>query len=195
MTEETFLNAVGLLDDCYIEAYLQAKENAAKRARSVTLKRWSLVAACLALVILASYAVSYIPVEYDTGDMIENSHLHSAQLKSNVWIYYVSDRGWIRRERVKMYASTENRFDVWKELNHIGEDVKLLSSTVTGYHYVYDENGEVFAVSFEDDPELTVHLTVSANICSYDHYEKMLKCLKRTLVNHSSYDQCEINLV
>lgn len=195
LNKELLMDAVGMLDDELITNHLRMRERLKKR-KAVAWKRSSLIAACLAVVMLISYGASYIPKTYETGYQppYQNPH-HLAEFTTkpkSFWVYYVNDLGLVQRERVKMYGG--EWFLVWKELNGIGDDVQLVKSETTGQIPIYyDENGDLQGASIGVYRIWTV--TLSIDLTKYDHYEKLLKSLFKTMRAVSDADEIRLAYV
>ena len=189
------MDAVGMLDDELITNHLRMRERLQKR-KIVAWKRSSLIAACLAVVMLISYGASYIPKTYETDYQppYRNPHLmsYSEPKQKSYWVYYVNDLGLVQRERVKMYGG--EWFVVWKELNGIGDDVQLVKSETTEHIPIYyDENGDLQGASMGVYRIWTV--TLSIGLTKYDHYEKRLKSLFKTMRAVSDADVIRLAFV
>ena len=195
LNKELLMDAVGMLDDELITNHLRMRERLQKR-KIVAWKRSSLIAACLAVVMLISYGVSYIPKTYETDYQppYRNPHLmsYSEPKQKSYWVYYVNDLGLVQRERVKMYGG--EWFLVWKELNGIGDDVQLVKSETTEHIPIYyDENGDLQGASMGVYRIWTV--TLSIGLTKYDHYEKRLKSLFKTMRAVSDADEIRLAYV
>lgn len=178
--------AMDHIDSDLIERYFRTKERMSdgfRKKRKKTVKRWLLAAACLLLAMGITYGISYVPVtpdidyEYDESQMV-------ARIKSNVWIYYVGPLGTMHRERVKIYGNMDCRFEAWKQLNGLGEEVRLVERIYEdNYIQMYDENGVWQGVTTPEDFQITEHLTVSAEIRNYKNYERLLRSLELTVLD------------
>jgi hypothetical protein len=196
LNKELLMDAVGMLDDELITNHLRMRERLQKR-KAVAWKRSSLVAACLAVVMLISYGASYIPKTYETDyqppDRNHEHHVaYSEPKQKSYWVYYVNDLGLIQRERVKMYG--DEWFLVWKELNGIGDDLQILKSERTGRIPIfYTEDGDLEGYSIGVHYIWTV--TLSDDLTEYDHYEKRLKSLFKTMRAVSDADEIRLAYV
>jgi hypothetical protein len=195
LNKELLMDAVGMLDDELITNHLRMRERLQKR-KIVAWKRSSLIAACLAVVMLIGYGASYIPKTYETDYQppYRNPHLmsYSEPKQKSYWVYYVNDLGLVQRERVKMYGG--EWFLVWKELNGIGDDVQLVKSETTEHIPIYyDENGDLQGASMGVYRIWTV--TLSIGLTKYDHYEKRLKSLFKTMRAVSDADEIRLAFV
>ena len=196
LNKELLMDAVGMLDDDLITNHLRMRERLKKR-KAVAWKRSSLVAACLAVVMLIGYGASYIPKTYETDYQLpyQNPHHMSAigTKSKSYWVYYVNDLGLIQRERAKTMYGAE-WFLVWKELNGIGDDVQLVKSETTGQIPIYyDENGDLIGASIGVYYIWTV--TLSDDLIKYDHYEQLLKSLFKTMRAFSDADEIRLAFV
>ena len=159
MTDKIWLKATGEIEDRYIENYLLAKEKAKKKAKSIKFKTWGAIAACLAVVMLASYGVSYIPKkEYVFRD---NTDLSKAQ--HDIWVYYVGSHNVMLRERVRYYSGPgfKPRFMLWKEYNNIGDDVEIVEYNLEGQELFIDKTGNVARRLPASDEYLEYYITIS----------------------------------
>ena len=177
--------AMDHLDSDLIERYFRTKEKMSdgfRKKRKRTLKRWLLAAACLLLAMCITYGISYVPVTPDIDYEYDESQM-KGRIKSNVWIYYVGPLGVIQRERVKIYGKMECRFEAWKQLNGLGEDVELLEyKHEDNQIYLYDENGVWQGWTTPEDFRMTEYLTVSAEIRNHKNYERLLRSLELTVL-------------
>ena len=186
MTDMIWLKATGEIEDRYIENYLLAKEKAKKKAKSIKFKTWGAIAACLAVVMLTSYGVSYIPKkEYVFRD---NTDLSKAQ--HDIWVYYVGSHNVMLRERVRYYSGPgfEPRFMLWKEYNNIGDDVEIVEYNLEGQELFIDKTGNVARRLPASDEYLEYYITISNDILNYPNHEMLLKALEKTLANDTSID-------
>lgn len=190
LNKELLMDAVGMLDDELITNHLRMRERLQKR-KAVAWKRSSLVAACLAVVMLIGYGASYIPKEYNFEGSEENSHLMGVAVKKDYWIYYVSESGLLQRERVRDYGSTESRFNAWKHFNGLGEDVQLVRyEHVNNNVVIYDEEGKHMGERLGDWH--AIKITVSSDIKNYKNYEKKIQALEKTYLEMR--DACYITI-
>ena len=186
LTDMIWLKATGEIEDRYIENYLLAKEKAKKKAKSIKFKTWGAIAACLAVVMLTSYGVSYIPKkEYVFRD---NTDLSKAQ--HDIWVYYVGSHNVMLRERVRYYSGPgfEPRCMLWKEYNNIGDDVEIVEYNLEGQELFIDKTGNVARRLPASDEYLEYYITISNDILNYPNHEMLLKALEKTLANDTSID-------
>ena len=186
ITQDTLLDAIGALDGDLIDGYFIMRQRLIRKksARRVAPRRIiAAIAACLAVVMLASYGFSYVPTEYNLEHL--NKVVDSNErniIKKNIWVYYVNDLGLINRERVKTSGLTNERFELWKYMNGIGNDVKLLDHVTTNNNInVYDENGKKIGETSVENMEYKLNLTVSKEIMNYENAQKLLRCLEKTM--------------
>lgn len=202
MNKYLVADAISYLDTDLLAEHLKKKEklkNKSNSKKKMSILKWSgVVAACLVVVILATFVVQYIPVSYEldycyTGSNGEDAYI----LDENVWIYYVEGEN-IRRERVNLPCTAENVFITWKYLNDIGDDVVLIS-------YEIKSNGIWDSSSFEgegvDDYKQgnyrVLNITISKNIENYiegKNYNNLITSLKRSLTEYSNLDFDEVNV-
>lgn len=192
MNGNIILDAMDYVGDDLIDDYFRLRaQYESKKKRPWTRARWaSLVAACLAAVILGTYGVQYIPKRYDLE--YEDSRQQGAWKPRNMWIYYVDQNNEIKRERVRLDVPTiRNRIITWKHLNGIGDEVWV---TNTGYSRNDVKRGEDGSFIWDETVETqhTARITLSDDIKEYDGYELLLEALKKTELQFA--DECEITL-
>ena len=191
MTDKIWLKATGEIEDRYIENYLLAKEKAKKKAKSIKFKTWGAIAACLAVVMLASYGVSYIPkkhYELGTHDTDKNCAIQPL----DVWVYYVGPFDMMLRERVRLYPERisggfEACFVAWKDYNNIGDDVELLENRTEGQTVIVNELGDRVRIRVPGEV-LHCYMTVSNDILNYPNHEMLLEALEKTFANDTHID-------
>ena len=202
MNKYLIADAINYLDTDMLAEHLKKKEKLKSRSKSgkkTSIIKWSgIAAACLVVVILATFVVQYIPVSYEldycyTGSNGEDAYI----LDENVWIYYV-DGSNIRRERVNLPCTAENVFITWKYLNDIGDDVVLIS-------YQINSNGIEDSSSFEGEDVdnykqgnyRVLNITISKNIEKYiegKNYNDLITSLKRSMTEYSNLEFDEVNV-
>lgn len=177
-----------LIDDCF---RLRAQYES-KKKRPWTRARWaSLVAACLAAVMLGTYGVQYIPKRYDLE--YEEGRQQAFLKEDTVWIYYVNQDRKIKRERVYLERPTmQNRLIVWKHLNGIGDEVWVTRTRYKQNNVKRGEDGLLIWDETVDEIRVTAYITLSDNIKEYDGYELLLESLRKTELHFA--DECEITL-
>ena len=202
MNKYLITDAISYLDADLLAKHLEKKENLKNKAsieKKKSILKWSgIAAACLVVVILATFVVQYIPVSYEldynyTGSNGEDVYI----LEKNVWIYYV-DGSNIRRERVNLPCTAENIFITWKYLNDIGDDVVLIS-------YQINSNGIGDSSSFEGEDVdnykqgnyRVLNITISKNIENYiegKNYNNLITSLKRSMTENSNLECDDVNV-
>lgn len=202
MNKYLVTDAISYLDADLLAKHLEKKENLKNKAsieKKKSILKWSgIAAACLVVVILATFVVQYIPEIYEldynyTGSNGEDVYI----LDKNVWIYYV-DGSNIRRERVSLPCTAENIFITWKYLNDIGDDVVLIS-------YQINSNGIGDSSSFEGEDVdnykqgnyRVLNITISKNIENYiegKNYNNLITSLKRSMTEYSNLEFDEVNV-
>ena len=185
MTDKIWLKATGEIEDRYIENYLLAKEKAKKKAKSIKFKTWGAIAACLAVAMLTSYGVSYIPKKeyvFEAGDLSKAQH--------DIWVYYVGPHNVMLRERVRYYGGpgVDPRFMLWKEYNNIGDDVEIVKYKLDGQTLIIDKTGNVARVPPTSDEYLEYYITISNDILNYPNHEMLLEALEKTFANDTHID-------
>ena len=186
MTDKIWLKATGEIEDRYIENYLLAKERVKKKAKSIKFKTWGAIAACLAVVMLASYGVSYIPKK----EYVFRSYGDTSIIQHDIWVYYVGSHNVMLRERVRYYSGPgfEPRFMLWKEYNNIGDDVEIVKYNLEGQDLFIDKTGNVARRLPASDEYLEYYITISNDILNYPNHEMLLEALEKTLANDTSID-------
>ena len=184
MTKQTFIKAVGLIDDSYIAAYLNAAQHITTRAKTHTqaLRRriTALVAACLVAAILVPIGVHFVPVTYDLNYQEDGDTFYYTG--GFHWIYYTTDSGRITRKNVYVKPGTTPNIDniiiIWKHLNHIDDDVRF------DYNRYATKNNR---------PCLNV--SVSENIQNYPDFEGKLEALRCTIIGNFVYEYVEFEII
>ena len=192
MTDKIWLKATGEIEDRYIENYLLAKEKAKKKAKSIKFKTWGAIAACLAVVMLTSYGVSYIPKNYELGT--HDTGNDSAIQPLDIWVYYVGPFDMMLRERVRITpprpgdgGGVKGCFMVWKDYNNIGDDVELLERRIEGQTFIVNELGDRVLIIVPGEV-LDCYVTVSNDILNYPNHEKLMEAFEKTLVKTYEVD-------
>lgn len=202
MNNYEFADAISCLDAEILEKHLEKKDKLRvklKNRKKTRILKWSgVVAACLAVAIMTTFAVQYIPVSYDLDySYIGNNGEDSFVLDENVWIYYV-DGSNVRRERVNLPCTAENVFITWKYLNNIGNDVVLISCQINS-NAIWDPSmfeGEPFD-NYKLGDYYILNLTISKNIEKYIEgrdYNNFIVSLKRSMTEYSNIDFDEVNV-
>ena len=195
MTNTNLLQAMGRIDPKLIAD--AAPDVAQKKSVNKTWVKWaSAVAACLVLVISATFITQYIPTEYNLNySYVDANGRETFIADKNVWVYYV-DNGDIERERVKLPCTAENVFITWKHLNSIGDDVKLLECKITsnGKEITSDFDGKD-VVNYNQGDYFVLNITVTKNLQSYEGCEVLVDSLKKSMSEYSNIDFDEINVL
>ena len=192
MNGELILDAMDYVGDDLLDEYfaLRGKYEARKAKKLRTKRRWiSLAAACLAAVMIGTYAAQYIPKEYDLEYEDSQGGAVAAMAERNVWIYYVNQNNKIKRERVRLKPTIRNRFTVWKHLNGIGDEVWLMKASSIRNDVKRRDDGSLI---WDENVEtrVTAYITISENIKEYEGYEDLLKSLEKTMLECA--DECRI---
>lgn len=196
MNGNMILDAMEYVGDDLIDEYFCLRSKYEKEKKQRWSKRhWAtLVAACLAVVVVGTYAVQYIPKKYDLDYMLQTEYdemARGAPLSENKWIYYINDYGLMRRERVYFENPVlANIFITWKHLNGIGDDVKLLSSKTISNRIDPAEYGGAIG-QYPPDCFISI-VSISKSIKKYDNWERMVDSLRKTLLKDC--DSCQIVL-
>ena len=131
MKREKISEAMGNISSRHIKEAAEFKaEEKPHRSKTHWVKWASLAAACMVLVVMATFAMQYIPTEYNLNySYVDATGRETYIADKNVWIYYV-DKGEIERERVKLPCTAENVFITWKHLNSVGDEVELIECKI-----------------------------------------------------------------
>lgn len=195
MTNTNLLQAMGRIDPRLIAD--AAPDVAQKKSTNKTWVKWaSLAAACLVLVISATFITQYIPTEYNLNySYVDANGIEMFIANKNVWVYYV-DNGDIERERVKLPCTAENVFITWKHLNSIDDDVKLLECKITsnGKEITSNFDGKDI-VNYNKGDYFVLNITVTKNLQSYKDCEVLVGSLKKSMSEYSNIDFDEINVL
>lgn len=201
INKNQFSDAMSGLDVETVERYLRAEQaclhKKAKRRRTRILA--ALVAAVLALAMLASFAI--VPLIPKTYDLNYEFPKHQLANKS-VQIYYATESGELKNERVKLPDTENNVFLTWKHLNTVGDEVQLLGYTV---HTEEDANTAVvpntlwdylaMQVMGQTDGEKTVTATLSPQITSYENYDALIESLIRTIAKYAGIPTEQVKIL
>lgn len=199
MTQEKLIDAITDLDSDILNRYFDMKADLAtkKKPKKRTLVKWaSLAAACMVLVVMATFAMQYIPTEYNLNySYVDANGRETYIADKNVWIYYV-DSGDIERERVKLPCTAKNVFITWKHLNTIGDEVELIEYKIVsnGNESTSDFEGEG-VVNYEQGDYFVLNITVTENLQSYEAYEELIDSLEKSMSEYSNIDFDEINVL
>ena len=195
MTNTNLIHAMGHIDPKLIAD--AAPDVPQKKSVNKTWVKWaSTVAACLILVISATFITQYIPTEYSLNySYVDANGRETFIADKNVWVYYV-DNGDIERERVKLPCTAENIFITWKHLNSIGDDVKLLEYKITsnGKEITSNFDGKEIA-NYEQGDYFVLNITVTKNLQSYEDCEALVDSLEKSMSDYSNIDFDEINVL
>ena len=199
MTQDKLADAITELDSDILERYVRMKKTLAEKKKpkgSAWLKWASAIAACLVLVIAATFFTQYIPTEYNLNySYIGTNGKETYIADKNVWVYYV-DNGDIERERVKLPCTAENVFITWKHLNTIGDEVELIECKIVsnGNESTSDFEGEG-VVNYEQGDYFVLNITVTKNLQSYEDYELLIDSLEKSMSEYSNIEFDEINVL
>ena len=184
------LEAIGEID----EKLLENKNKKPKKALIISL---AAAVACIALIF-----TSYFPFEKGSDIPAPNSKNEvvsggTAVLASDdIDIYYV-ENGEIKSEVKYLDCAPETIFNAWKVINHIGEEVKMISSKVESNATTsrYEIAGqEVVAHTVGD--YFIYNLTVSKELENYygENQNLLLESLEKTMTGFSHIGYDEFNL-
>ena len=128
MKAETLLEAIGLVDG---DLVLQAHEAGKPRRTS---RRWIIggVAACLALAVMLP-AVMFLHKSNGVYGESDSSDIGTAGLR-DYRIYYV-DGSALGCISVRLQAAPQERFNAWKDVNHIGDEVEFIEENAEADSY------------------------------------------------------------
>ena len=126
MKPQDILNSMDKIDENHIEN--------ARRPKKHNIAMWiavGAVAACLIFVLVSPLKSIFKEVDYSepTADIdLEFSReilIETAPLMEDVWIYYV-EKDEIKKISIFLTVDPKVVFDMWKDQNWIGEEVKLI---------------------------------------------------------------------
>ena len=196
MKREKISEAMGNISSRHIKEAAEFKaEEKTHKSKTAWVKWASVAAACMVLVVMATFAMQYIPTEYNLNYSYVGANGKETYIADkNVWVYYV-DNGDIERERVKLPCTAENVFITWKHLNNIGDDVKLIECKIVsnGNESTSEFEGEG-VVNYEQGDYFVLHITVTKNLQSYEGYEELINSLEKSMSEYSNIDFDEINV-
>ena len=194
------MEAIGSIDDKYIERYFiikennaQSKTNAKQKAVKSKIKFAVAVAACL--LIVCATTILILPKKFDlnysyTGDNGEDTWIE----EKVITIYYCKD-GKTKSERVKLPCSLKNVFTAWKYLNNIEDDnVFLLTAKITNDGHMVEKNG---VVEFIPGTHQTLTIVISKDLLKYindENYEKIIDSIKKTYQYVPNIDMYDISI-
>ncbi len=185
MKKEDFFEVLGELDDDIVKG---AKTTMKKKTNW---KVWGTMAACLAVVIMASAA--FLPIIRTEPNPRKDDPVPEivADIK-NITIYYLSENGAIEHEIVELNCTPKDIFNEWATLNNIS-DVSFIKC-------VYDDGGsekqQGNMVEHTTGNHFTLDLTVSAEFSSYVESERgdlLVQSLRQTFCDYISID--DFNLI
>lgn len=197
MKREKISEAMGNISSRHIkEAAEFTMEEKPHKIKTSWVKWASVAAACMVLVVMATFAMQYIPTEYNLNySYVDANGRETYIADKNVWIYYV-DKGEIERERVKLPCTAENVFITWKHLNTIGDEVELIEYKIVsnGNESTSEFEGQGVA-NYEPGDYFVLNITVTKNLQSYEGYELLIDSLEKSMSVYSNIDFDEINVL
>ena len=227
MTKFDLFDSIGNVDDEFIEKAMEPKKNSKKAFWAITSVAACTVFACTAVLIVqnmnknnnivvylgVSSAVvtnsvkpvdekslengvtggssSEVPVLEDSGETTVE--------EMSFEIYYVVD-GKIEHKTTKTSASAKAVFEVWKNENHVGEEVKLINvnweqSGIETSEYEYSGVG---IADYKSDGKTIYTLKVTKNIENYyvdTDRELLLETLKKTMTGMNEMQIYDYDIV
>lgn len=202
INKNQFSDALSGLDVETVERYLRAEQaclaSKAKRRRTRTFT--ALVAAVLALTMLASFAIiPFVPKTYDLNYEIPKHQFANQSVR----VYYATESGELKSERVKLPDTESNVFLTWKHLNTVGDEVQLLGYTE---HVEEDANTAVVPNNLWEflvmklngsasDGYKTVTATLSPQITSYENYDALIESLIQTIAKYAGVSTEQVKIL
>ena len=198
MNKNLFSDGLGHIDPDAVERMLRMEDDLARKAarRRYAWVKPVLIAAALALILSTVLViVPFIPKKLD----IEYEPVLGPD--QNVWVYYTTENGTQRRERVSLPGGAGNVFEAWKHLNAVDNAVEIL-----GYEEVTDQEAGATVVPntlweymkqefFPASGQKTVTVTLSAQITSCDNYDALIESLQKTLAKYAGVDAEQIRIL
>ena len=202
INKNQFSDAMSGLDVETVERYLQAEQaclaSKAKRRRTRTFT--ALVAAVLALTMLASFAIiPFVPKTYDLNYEMPKHQFANQSVR----VYYATESGELKSERVKLPDTESNVFLTWKHLNTVGDEVQLLEYVVDveedANTAVVPNNLWEFLVmklnGSASDGYKTVTATLSPQITSYENYDALIESLIQTIAKYAGVSTEQVKIL
>ena len=201
MNKNLFSEGLGHIDVDAVERLLQIEQKLEKRQarRKRAWIRPVLIAAALALLLCTVLViVPFIPkdlgIEYQTAP---EGTADIAYVQDHAWIYYTKPNGQTGQKNVKLPLAEENVFLAWKHLCGVGDDVELITYTVTTDEVASAQPvpGLWDALMQQISPmteQKTVTVTLSEQIASYPNYRELIESLKKTLAKYAGIDPDQI---
>ena len=198
MNKNLFSDGLGHIDPDAVERMLRMEDDLARKAarRRYAWVKPVLIAAALALMLSAVLViVPFIPKKLD----IEYEPVYGPD--QSVWVYYTTENGTQKRERVSLPGGAGNVFEAWKYLNAVDSAVEIL-----GYEEVTDQEAGATVVPntlweymkqefFPASGQKTVTVTLSAQITSCDNYDALIESLQKTLAKYAGVDAEQIRIL
>ena len=198
MNKNLFSDGLGHIDPDAVERMLRIEDDLARKAarRRYAWVKPVLIAAALALILSAVLVVvPFIPKKLD----IEYQPVKGPD--QSVWVYYTTENGAQKRERVSLPGGAANVFEAWKHLNTVDNAVEIL-----GYEEVTDQEAGATVVPntlweymkqefFPASGQKTVTVTLSAQITSCDNYDALIDSLIDTLAKYAGVDTEQVRIL
>lgn len=198
MNKNLFSDGLGHIDPDAVERMLRMEDDLARKAarRRFAWVKPVLIAAALALMLSAVLViVPFIPKKLD----IEYEPVYGPD--QNVWVYYTTENGTQKRERVSLPGGAGNVFEAWKHLNAVDSAVEIL-----GYEEVTDQEAGATVVPntlweymkqefFPASGQKTVTVTLSAQITSCDNYDALIESLQKTLAKYAGINPEQVRIL
>ena len=198
MNKNLFSDGLGHIDPDAVERMLRIEDDLARKAarRRYAWVKPVLIAAALALMLSAVLViVPFIPKKLD----IEYQPVKGPD--QSVWVYYTTENGAQKRERISLPGGAGNVFEAWKHLNAVDSAVEIL-----GYEEVTDQDAGATVVPntlweymkpefFPASGQKTVTVTLSAQITSCDNYDTLIESLQKTLAKFAGVDAEQIRIL
>lgn len=202
INKNQFSDAMSGLDVETVERYLRAEQAclASKAKRRRTRIFTALAAAVLALAMLASFAIiPFVPKTYDLNYEFPKHQFANQSVR----VYYATESGELKSERVKLPDTESNVFLTWKHLNTVGDEVQLLGYTE---HVEEDANTAVVPNNLWEflvmklngsasDGYKTVTATLSPQITSYENYDALIESLIQTIAKYAGVSPEQVKIL
>lgn len=202
INKNQFSDAMSGLDVETVERYLRAEQAclASKAKRRRTRIFTALAAAVLALAMLASFAIiPFVPKTYDLNYEFPKHQFANQSVR----VYYATESGELKSERVQLPDTESNVFLTWKHLNTVGDEVQLLEYVVdveedAGTAVVPNNLWEFLVMKLNgsaSDGYKTVTATLSPQITSYENYDALIESLIQTIAKYAGVSPEQVKIL
>ena len=201
MRKEEFFELIGDID----EEKVKAAETVPEKSRKTKLIRIGLyAAACAALMIGAgAWLRSNSALEHNESEPGRESNINNNENDSDtaidleyddISIYYVKDSE-IKSETEYLPCSPKDIFEVWKDKNGIGDEVKLINVKIENNG---TEKVDSLIASYTPGDSFIYNITVTASLKDYFDTlprEELEKSLELTLTSYGDMGYDEFNII